>query len=119
MIGAEVFVTVGSQKKVNYAMEKFGLARDQIFNSRDDSFVEGIMRMTKGQGVDVVLNSLSGPLLHASWKCVAEMGKMIELGKSDILGRGTLDMEPFLQNRSFICVDIAALALKRPAIMQR
>ncbi|KAK4675952.1 Type I Iterative PKS [Podospora pseudoanserina] len=119
MIGAEVFVTVGSQKKVNYAMEKFGLARDQIFNSRDDSFVEGIMRMTKGQGVDVVLNSLSGPLLHASWKCVAEMGKMIELGKSDILGRGTLDMEPFLQNRSFVCVDTAALALKRPAIMQR
>lgn len=50
------------------------MPRERIFNSRDDNFVSDIMRVTHGTGIDVVLNSLSGDLLHASWKCVAEFG---------------------------------------------
>lgn len=33
------------------------------------------MRETAGRGADIVLNSLSGELLHTSWKCVAIRGK--------------------------------------------
>lgn len=90
-----------------------GLPRDRIFFSRNDSFVRGIMEATNGRGVDIVLNSLSGPLLHASWRCVAEFGTMVELGKADIVGHASLDMAPFLQNRSFRCVDMASLSVRR------
>jgi NADPH:quinone reductase-like Zn-dependent oxidoreductase/SAM-dependent methyltransferase len=103
MVGAEIFATVGTEEKVNYLMSKFGTPRNRIFNSRDDSFVEGVMRETGNRGVDLVLNSLSGPLLHASWKCVAEFGVMLEIGKRDLLGSGKLDLRPFLGNRSFAC----------------
>lgn len=71
MLRAEVYNTVGSEKKVQYLMETFVLPRNRIFNSRDDSFVKDILCETGGKGVDVVLSSLAGELLHATWKRVA------------------------------------------------
>jgi NADPH:quinone reductase-like Zn-dependent oxidoreductase len=97
----------------------FGIPRNHIFNSRNDSFVPDLMRETGGRGVDVVLNSLSGELLHASWKCVAEFGKLVELGKRDLAGFGKLNMETFLKNRSYCCVDIAHAIQERPEKMGR
>ena len=41
-------------------MTEYGIPEDHIFSSRDLTFVEGVMRMTGGKGVDLVLNSLSG-----------------------------------------------------------
>ena len=39
------------------------------------------MRATDGCGVDVILNSLTGDLLDESWRCIANGGTMVELGK--------------------------------------
>ena len=72
------------------------------------------MRATNGRGVDVVLNSLSGDLLHASWKCVAEFGLMVEIGKRDFQRRSKLSMEVFEANRSFVGLDIRGLSISRP-----
>lgn len=115
----QLYVTVGSEKKVQYIMDTFEIPRDHIFNSRDDSFVSGLMHKTSGRGVDIVLNSLSGELLHASWTCVAEFGKLVELGKRDLAACGQLDMQPFLANRSYCCVDIAQLIRDKPETMGR
>ncbi|KAI0193448.1 fatty acid synthase S-acetyltransferase [Astrocystis sublimbata] len=118
MLGAEVFVTVGNDEKVQFLMEKFHIPRERILHSRDSSFAEDLMRNTQGEGVDVVLNSLSGELLHATWSCVAEFGKMVEIGKRDLIEGGKLDMQPFLANRTYSCVDIDQL-WKRPAVLHR
>ncbi|RAH68389.1 uncharacterized protein BO66DRAFT_455555 [Aspergillus aculeatinus CBS 121060] len=109
-VGAKVYATVGNDEKVQYLIDHFGMSRTDIFNSRDESFVADLMRETNGRGVDIVLNSLAGKLLHASWKCVAPFGKMIELGKRDFLTNGILDMAPFHSNRAFIGVDMIGLA---------
>jgi NADPH:quinone reductase-like Zn-dependent oxidoreductase len=114
MCGARIYATVGTDQKVDHLVENFGLPRSSIFSSRDESFVEGLMQATKGEGVDLVLNSLSGELLHASWRCVAEFGTMVEIGKRDILGAGKLDMSPFLHNRSYSCVDLEGIRTQRP-----
>ncbi|EZF22032.1 hypothetical protein H112_05022 [Trichophyton rubrum D6] len=105
-IGAQIFATVGNEEKVEYLVNEFGIPRHRIFNSRNADFLSGIMRETGGRGVDVVLNSLSGKLLHTSWQCVAPFGKMIELGKRDFLSNGRLDMAPMIENRSFIGFDL-------------
>jgi NADPH:quinone reductase-like Zn-dependent oxidoreductase len=81
--------------------------------------VAEIMAATEGQGVDLVLNSLAGELLHASWSCVAKFGKMVEIGKRDFMGHGMMKMEPFGANRTFIGVDLLQLALESPARFQR
>jgi NADPH:quinone reductase-like Zn-dependent oxidoreductase len=119
MLGAELYATVGNDEKVQYLTDNFKLPRTRIFNSRNASFLTDLMRETQGKGVDVVLNSLSGELLHASWRCVAEFGKMIEIGKRDLLGAGRLDMDVFLANRSYCCVDLGEICGKKPAVCTR
>jgi NADPH:quinone reductase-like Zn-dependent oxidoreductase len=118
MVGAEIFVTVGNEQKVKYLMENYGLPQNRIFNSRSSSFTEDVLRETNG-GVDLALNSLSGELLHATWKCIAEFGKMIEIGKRDLIGSGKLDMSPFIENRSYCCVDLDQICVKRPVIIKQ
>ncbi|KAH8889179.1 hypothetical protein GQ53DRAFT_870139 [Thozetella sp. PMI_491] len=116
MVGAEIYTTVGNEEKVQYLMEAFGLPRNRIFNSRNNTFVADLMRETAGRGTDLVLNSLSGELLHATWTCVAEFGKMVEIGKRDLLGFGKLDLSPFLANRSYCAVDLDEICKKKPAV---
>ncbi|KAF3480301.1 polyketide synthase [Arthroderma uncinatum] len=113
MAGAEIYATVGSEEKINHLVETFGLPRNRIFHSRDTSFVEGIMRETNGEGVVLALNSLSGELLHATWRCVAEFGTLVEIGKRDFLGAGKLDMDVFLGSRTYACFYLDALMARR------
>ncbi|GFF60843.1 lovastatin nonaketide synthase [Aspergillus udagawae] len=114
MIGAEIFATVGSNEKKNHLIDNLQIPEDHIFDSRSPSFELNVMRMTDTKGVDIVLNSLSGELLHASWRCVAPFGKMIELGKRDFLGHGKLDMDLFEGNRTFVGVDLSQIVDKSP-----
>jgi len=77
------------------------------------------MQNTDSRGVDVAVNSLSGDLLHETWRCVAEGGNMIELGRREIAGHGMLDLGQFDGNRSFHGVDIAALIYQKPKVALR
>ncbi|GAB0138685.1 t1pks [Epichloe bromicola] len=113
-IGAKIYCTVGSEPKRRYLEDTYNIPADHIFNSRDVTFLPEVMRATNGRGVDVVLNSLSGDLLHASWKCVAEFGVMVEIGKRDFQRRSKLAMEIFEANRSFVGLDIRGLSISRP-----
>ncbi|KAI8309179.1 Highly reducing polyketide synthase FUM1 [Colletotrichum sp. SAR11_59] len=118
-IGAKVYATVGSDKKADFVSREWGVSRESIFSSRDTSFVECVKAATGGRGVDVVLNSLSGELLHASWECVAPHGTFVELGKRDTLAGGRLVMAAFDENRSFMGVEMANLAAQDPSIVAR
>ncbi|KAI1735289.1 reducing type I polyketide synthase, partial [Xylaria scruposa] len=108
-IGAEIFATVGSEGKRKLLIDQYGLQDDHIFYSRDSSFADGVKRMTNGRGIDVILNSLSGKLLVASWEVIAEFGRFIEIGRKDIDTRGHLPMFPFIKNALFAGVDLAAI----------
>ena len=57
----------------------------------------------------MVLNSLAGNLLVASWECVAPFGRFFELGKKDFLSRASLPMGPFINNLTFTGVDLGAI----------
>ncbi|RYO89871.1 hypothetical protein DL766_010402 [Monosporascus sp. MC13-8B] len=110
----DIYTTVDSPDKVQFLIDTFGLPASHIFHSHDASFLPGIMRQTQNHGVDVVLNSLPGELLHASWSCVAEFGTMIEMGKRDFIGQGQLDMAPFEGNRAFLGLDLLPVIRNRP-----
>ncbi|AEO62906.1 polyketide synthase [Thermothielavioides terrestris NRRL 8126] len=105
---AEVFVTVGTDEKRDFLSSEFGIAQDHMFSSRNSKFAEEILAMTNGRGVDVVINSLTGDMLDASWRIVADGGTMIEIGKRDILDRNALAMEPFGRNCSFRALDFSS-----------
>ncbi|KAL8912790.1 MAG: hypothetical protein Q9171_002248 [Xanthocarpia ochracea] len=103
----EVFATVGNEKKRSFLVEKLGIPAANIFSSRSTTFTAELMCATDGYGVDVILNSLTGDLLDESWRCIANGGTMVELGKKDMLDRNYLSMEPFGRNASFRCFDMS------------
>ncbi|KAF4630892.1 hypothetical protein G7Y89_g7242 [Cudoniella acicularis] len=103
----QIFATVGTEEKRKYLMHHFKIPADHIFSSRTADFAHQIATVTKNEGVDIILNSLIGDLLDASWRCIADGGTMIEIGKKDILARNSLSMEPFNRNASYIAVDMS------------
>ncbi|KAL6704644.1 hypothetical protein ACN47E_008041 [Coniothyrium glycines] len=117
LLGLEVFATVGNAEKVQYLQKEFGLSKERIFTSQDTSFLEGVLGQTNNKGVDLVLNSLSGELLHASWQAVAPYGKFVELGKRDLQSNGQLDMQPFLANRSYSALDLSSFVREKPEVV--
>ncbi|KAL8910611.1 MAG: hypothetical protein Q9171_004105 [Xanthocarpia ochracea] len=118
LTGAEIYATVGSEEKVQYLMATFGLLQKHIFNSRDASFVEGIMHETNGKGVDLALNLLTGDLLHATWGCIAEFGKMVEIGERDLITAGKLDLKTFLGGRSYSGISLSSLMARRQPMVK-
>lgn len=114
MVGAQIYCTVGSEEKKDHLASVFDIPRSRILYSRDSTFLDDVLAATNGRGVDLVLNSLSGDLLHASWRCVAEFGSMIEIGKRDFIGHGKLNLDVFEANRSYHGVDLGLLAERKP-----
>ncbi|KAJ4286910.1 hypothetical protein N0V88_007855 [Collariella sp. IMI 366227] len=113
-VGAEIFVTVGTDEKRQFVTEHYGIQPDHIFSSRDPSFAAGIMEATQSKGVDVVLNSLAGTLLQESLNCLAPFGRFVELGKRDFELNNSLAMEAFTRAITFSSVDVIALGEQRP-----
>ncbi|VBB84212.1 Putative polyketide synthase [Podospora comata] len=118
MIGAEIYCTVGNESKAEYIVDRFHIPRHHIFNSRDASFLPALLKGTGGRGVDVVLNSLAGELLHASWKCVAKFGTFVEIGRRDLVGQGLLAMDVFEANRAFVGFDLLRFSTERPLVIK-
>lgn len=118
-VKAEVFVTVGSLDKKSLVMETYGIPENHIFSSRDGSFLQELMTMTGQKGVDVVLNSTAGDLLRQSWRCLAPLGRFIEIGKRDIVQNSHLEMEKFLDCVSFSAIDLSVMETSKPQLFKR
>ncbi|KAF2706215.1 ketoacyl-synt-domain-containing protein [Pleomassaria siparia CBS 279.74] len=118
-IGAEVFATVSSESKRELLRSKYGLADDHIFYSRNTSFAEATKRATGGRGVDVLVNSLGGDALVASWEVMAPFGRFVELGKADIIANNGLPMMSFAKNVSFIAINIDYAVDHNPRLIKR
>ncbi|OJJ74399.1 hypothetical protein ASPBRDRAFT_120577 [Aspergillus brasiliensis CBS 101740] len=116
--GAEIFATVGTETKKQYLIEHYGIDASHIFNSRNASFHAELMKVTNGRGADLVLNSLSGELLQATWKCVAKYGMMVEIGRRDMVSNAALSMKEFLGNRTFVGLDLFDMTQENPKVLR-
>lgn len=108
-LGLEIFTTVSNDEKRRLVRDKYGVADDHIFGSRDLGFARGIMKMTGGRGVDIVLNSLAGEALRRSWECIAPSGHFVEIGLKDIVDNTRLGMRPFMRGASFSSLNLQDL----------
>ena len=79
--GAEVIATASAPKQAY--LRSLGVSL--VFDSRQTTFGKEILEATSGAGVQVVLNSLTGPgFIEASLECLAPAGRFVELGARDI-----------------------------------
>lgn len=110
-VGAEVFASAGSETKRAYLRQR-GVR--YVTDSRNDTFVEDIRNWTHGEGVDVVLNTVSGTLLRQSLGVLRSFGRFVDLTKRDHMEDGYLRLAPFLHNLTYSLFDLQALIVKRP-----
>ncbi|WP_420836337.1 SDR family NAD(P)-dependent oxidoreductase, partial [Amycolatopsis lexingtonensis] len=79
---AEVFATASPAK--HDAVRALGVTH--IASSRDLEFSQRFLAATGGRGVDVVLNSLTGSFVDASFDLLPRGGRFLEMGKTDLRG---------------------------------
>jgi myxalamid-type polyketide synthase MxaB len=79
--GAEIFGTAGSPEKQAH-LKSLGV--QHVMSSRTLDFADEIMRVTNGQGVDVVLNALADDFIAKSVSVLADDGCFLEIGKRGI-----------------------------------
>ncbi|MEL7329977.1 MAG: L-histidine N(alpha)-methyltransferase, partial [Cyanobacteria bacterium J06559_1] len=112
LIGAQIYATASPGKWS--ALEALGVTH--IMNSRTVDFAEEIMVKTNGQGVDVVLNSLSGEFIGKSLSALGRGGRFVEIGKRDIwTAQQVADVRPDVD---YYVVDLMSVAQERPADIQ-
>ncbi|OHU26864.1 polyketide synthase [Mycobacteroides franklinii] len=114
-MGAVVYATAGSEERRRAALD---LGATAAFDSRSIGFVEDILRITEGRGVDVIYNSLPGEMIAQNFAVAGEFCRIIEIGKADIYFGGATDLKPFSGNLSFHSVDMDRMLRMRPEIFR-
>ncbi len=109
--GARIIASAGSAAR-REALRGMGIT--DVVNSRDLGFADEVMTLTGGRGVDVVLNSLSGPFIERGISCIAPYGHFIELGKRDVYADTSIGLKALRANVSLHVVDLAALIDQKP-----
>jgi phthioceranic/hydroxyphthioceranic acid synthase len=116
LLGADVLATAGNEEKRGYLR---GMGIRHVMDSRSLDFAEQTRDATGGQGVDVVLNSLSGPAIRAGLETLRPFGRFVELGVRDILADASLGLAPLRHNITFSTVDLIELQRNRPRVFAR
>ncbi len=109
--GARVIATAGSPERRELLS---ALGAEHVFDSRTGAFVEDVRRVT-GEGVGVVVNSLSGEAMERSISVVRPFGRFVELGKRDYVANTHIGLRPFRRNLSYFGVDLDQLLIDDPA----
>ncbi|XP_041377366.1 highly reducing polyketide synthase alt5-like [Gigantopelta aegis] len=117
LIGANIICTAGTEDKRTFLKEHCGIRL--VTDSRSLQFQEDVMNWTNGKGVDVILNSLSGDRLKAGLMVLGDGGRFCEIGKRDILEDSSLHSRVFLENKSFLSVQLDLLMVSQPQRVQQ
>jgi 8-amino-7-oxononanoate synthase len=81
--GAEIYATA-SPGKWDF-LKSCGV--QYVMNSRNLDYGREIMKLTKGEGVDILLNSLNGDFIPKNLEIMAKGGRFVEIGKVGIWSR--------------------------------
>ncbi len=111
-LGLEIFATAGSEEK-RALLKEMGV--HHVMNSRTLDFADDIMRITNGEGVDCVLNSLAGDFIPKSFSVLRRFGRFVEIGKIDIYNNSKIGLECLKNNISYFVVDLAQHLESKPS----
>ena len=73
-MGATVLATAGTDEKCAACV---ALGADHAINYKTNDFVEQVKTLTKGQGVDVILDMVGGSYVAREVECLAEDGRLV------------------------------------------
>lgn len=93
-----IYATAGSQEKIDFLQRELGITA--AFNYRTQDWAAELQKATNGQGVNVIVDFISGPYFQDNLSSAAGDGRIIILG---LMGGGkvpgTADITPLLAKR--------------------
>ncbi|EGG16723.1 polyketide synthase [Cavenderia fasciculata] len=95
-----IFVTVGSEEKKSYLEKHYGSFITAILEY--DSFSETIMELTKGNGVNYVINTLDYTRMQDNFKCLSENGVVIDLSVDQFFQVRDIDMGSLNYDKGYL-----------------
>jgi 8-amino-7-oxononanoate synthase len=109
--GAIVFATASPTKWD--ALKALGVSH--IMNSRTLDFVEDVLALTEGKGVDIVLNSLNGAFISNSLDVLAPNGRFVEIGKLGIWSEA--EVHQVRADVAYFPFDLLEISQSHPALI--
>jgi NADPH2:quinone reductase len=97
-LGLEVIGTVGSDAKINFALEN---GCSNVINYKKSNFVEEVARITNHEGVGLVYDSVGKDTLDKSLECLWPMGMCVTFGESSG-NTDKLDLNHLVTNSLYI-----------------
>jgi len=76
-LGARVIATAGSDEKLEFCKE---LGADHVINYRNDDWVEQVVELTYGRGVDVAFDAVGGDVAVQTFRCMGLGGRYLMAG---------------------------------------
>ncbi|MDA2151109.1 zinc-binding dehydrogenase [Bacillus cereus] len=91
---------------------------DYVICHQDEDFVEKVNELTNGEGVDVILDSISGTVSERSLNCLAYYGRLVHFGNAsgEIGNFQTKDLHASC--RSILGFSFGNTRKKRPELLQ-
>ena len=104
--GAEVHATAGSPRK-RAVLRSMGVAH--VYDSRTLEFSDAVLQRTDGEGVDLVLNSLSGDYIPQTLRVLRPGGTFVEIGRTEVWTADQVaELRPDVGYHVFYLADLAA-----------
>lgn len=114
-LGADIYATAGSESK-RELLKSLGIQNP--LNSRTLDFAEQILEHTQNQGVDVILNTLSGEAVIKGIEILNIFGRFLQIDKQDIFANASLPLRAFNKGLSFTAIDFGLFVMKPDKLKQ-
>jgi len=110
-----IYATVGSQEKEDYLINTYGDLITTIYNSRDTEYAELIQ--SSSEGVDLILNTLSGDYMSANFKSLSQIGRIMDLSVTQLVDNDALDFGHFKYHVGYQTIDLERASKYNSAIV--
>lgn len=74
----KIFVTAGSQEKIDFCVNKLGATAGFNYNTQD--WAKGVLEATDGKGVDLIIDFIGANYFASNLTAAARDGRIVELG---------------------------------------
>ncbi len=113
-LGAEIFATAGNLEK-RELLRSLGV--EHVMDSRTLAFSGEVMARTRGEGVDVILNCLTGEAIPAGLSILRGGGRFCDISKRDIRSGASLGLGLFRKGISYSAINLGALIDAQPDLV--
>ncbi|MFE0602926.1 SDR family NAD(P)-dependent oxidoreductase [Streptomyces sp. NPDC058892] len=105
--GATVFGTASTEAKLDHLR---ALGVHHPINYAEADFADAVRELSPEQGLDLVVDSLSGDAVGRGLELLRAGGRFVEIGAAGVLDLAVDGRDLFMSSRSFCTVNVGALA---------